>query len=48
MLQQKPNTLGEMGEILYSSQKGDKLKCIPMSANSADRHLGNITEDLKK
>ncbi|CAM5136722.1 unnamed protein product [Natator depressus] len=53
----KPHTIGEtllllavvkMDEIIHGKQYGDKLKCIPLSANTVGRCIENIAEDLKK
>lgn len=37
-----------MVEIIHGKQYGDKLKCIPLSANTVGRRIENIAEDLKK
>lgn len=37
-----------MDEIIHGKQYGDKLKCIPLSANTVGRRIENIAEDLKK
>ncbi|CAM4646942.1 unnamed protein product [Lepidochelys kempii] len=53
----KPHTIGEtlvlpavvkMDEIIHGKQYGDKLKCIPLSANTVGRHIEDTAEDLKK
>uniref|UniRef100_K7F2Y8 DUF4371 domain-containing protein n=1 Tax=Pelodiscus sinensis TaxID=13735 RepID=K7F2Y8_PELSI len=38
----------KMVEIIHRKQYGDKLKCIPLLANTVARCIENITEDLKK
>lgn len=53
----KPYTIGEtlllpaavkMVEIIHGKEYADKLKCIPLSANTVGRRIATIADNLKK
>ena len=37
-----------MSAVIHAKQYGDKLKCIPLSADTVGNFLENIAKDLKK
>lgn len=56
MKDKKPYTTGplfipavvKIFEITHGKQYGDKVKCIPLTANTAGKHIENTARDLKK